>query len=211
MLKGNKMRRIVHISDITATADKVKEPKGNQLYEHGGYGQGKESREILKRSGYILTSYEKGMEIKPDDVIWFSDREHFYKGWKFLKTSKYLCNTICLMIESGAVDKKCGKKDLWRIKNAFPVFQTYQDDLVDNRKFFKYCPSVNSSTIMEKRDILFSEMQLGAIVCTNKNPAWAVDSGELYSERRNIIAFFDEHTEYSFGLYGDGWGGEGKL
>lgn len=36
----NKVKRIISIFDITALNDMEKEPKGNQLYEHGGYGQG---------------------------------------------------------------------------------------------------------------------------------------------------------------------------
>ena len=203
----NKVKRIISIFDITALNDMEKQPKGNQLYEHGGYGQGGGTEELLKDKGYSLVSYNKGLNIRSDDIILFSDRDHFYYGWKLLRMKGILCNTICIMIESGVCDKKCGKKDLHRIRNAFPAFFTYQDDLIDGHRFFKYCPSVNSSTTMECRNTSFESMKLGAIVCTNKNPDWAVAPGELYSERRKIICFFENHKEYSFGLYGSDWDG----
>lgn len=203
------MRKIIDMSDIRAVAGISKKPVGNQLFEHGGYGQGQESGEFLKKHGFMLVPYETGMKIQEDDVILYSDREHFYEGWKILRRTGggYLHNTLCVMIESGAVDKKCAEKTLRKIKNAFPVILSYHDDLTDNCKFFKYCPSINSSTIMEKRNIPYEKMNLGVIVCTNKNPTRAVDKGELYSERRKIISFFEKNKQHSFCLYGCDWHG----
>ena len=199
--------KIIGLSDITAV-NGPRKLAGNQLFEHGGYSSGDENIQLWKRYGYSFVPYTDDISIGDNDVILFGDRRNFYKGWRTLKKRKLLNRTICIMIESEVVDRKCGKRILNKIKGAFPVIMTYQDDIIDNVKFFKYCPSVNSSTTMEKRDIPFEEMGLASIVCTNH--LFKQEPGELYSERKRVIQYFEEHKQFSFGLFGRYWDGFGN-
>lgn len=202
--------RLVKITDITSEKGEKKTLVGNQLFEHGCNISLKESEEIVnmwKRYGYERIIYAKGMKLNRTDIILFCDRKHFYEGWRFLKENDLLRNTICMMMESPVVDRKCSERILSKIRDMFPVYLTYCDDLVDGCKFYKYWPTVwarPAEPTRELEQIKWCEKGLAAIVCTNQ--LWDQEPGELYSERKKIIQFFEDHAEYDFGIFGRGWG-----
>lgn len=195
--------RAVTISNIYANKEPVK--AGNQLFEHSGNISAEENISLWKQQNYDIVPYIMDMVIEEDDIILFSDRVNFWRGWRFLCKRRWLKNTICILIESDVVDRKCGKRILMKMKDAFPVIMTYQDDMVDNAKYFKYWPAVNSNIRMMKSPVAWQDRGLAAIVCGNKR--YHEVPGELYTERKRIIDYFEEHREYLFGVAGKGWRG----
>lgn len=196
------------MSDVLATNFRGGEEKQNRTptCEHGGYRTEEEQREyaeIWKKWGYEVVSFTKQLKMSGEDIILFGDRAHFYEGWKYLKKNKLLRNTVCIMIESPVVDRQCGKTLLTKVKNAFPVFLTYQDDMIDNVKFFKDWPSIRVVSEASRSPLSWDKRGLAAIVCTNQ--LHMAEEGELYSERKRIVTYFEEHEEYSFGVFGRGW------
>ncbi len=200
--------RIVILSDIMSVDSVWGKIKRERAREHGGDRTEEEQREyaeIWRNLGYDVVSYTKGFKISPEDIIFFGDRAHFYDGWKYLKKNKLLRNAICSMIESPVVDRQCGKKMLTKVKKAFPIFLTYQDDIIDQSKFFKQWPAIRVVSTMNKSTVPWEERGLAAIVCTNQ--LHMAEDGELYTERKRIVEYFEEHGEYEFGVFGRGWEG----
>lgn len=184
----------------------------NQLqasYFHGGAGLTREKQievdEYNKKCGLLIKPFERIDFLGENDVIAFSDRENFYKGWKWLESNDLLRRTVCIVIESGVVDRKCGVRILRLIKNTFPVFLTYQDDLVDDDKFIKLWPTNNIRPFVRNNIIDYDERGLASIICTNRLSS--EEPGELYSERKRIIEWFEIHDQYQFGIYGRRWDG----
>lgn len=94
------------------------------------------------------------------------------------------------------------KPDNYNTKNHkyFKKIFTWEDNLVDNKKYFK----INySHKIPEKPDLNAQKKEkLCAIIASNK---FAHNANELYSERRNAIRWFENSHPENFDLYGVGW------
>lgn len=84
----------------------------------------------------------------------------------------------------------------------YKKFLTTLDNLVDNKKYFKfYYPQLDLSMI---EPIPFKQKKLAVQISGNKHYN---SPFELYSERRNVINFFERHHINDFDYYGIGWGG----
>lgn len=82
----------------------------------------------------------------------------------------------------------------------FSKIFTWNDELVDNKKYFKfYYPSLNG---MISNPVSFDKKKLCTLIACNK---YSSHSNELYSERSRVIAFFEAHHAADFDLYGKGW------
>jgi glycosyltransferase involved in cell wall biosynthesis len=77
---------------------------------------------------------------------------------------------------------------------------TWNDALVDGKKYFKFHYPVLRSMISEPIDF-FSRRTYTLIAC-NKESSYP---GELYSERRRLIQFFENSADADFDLYGKWW------
>ena len=82
----------------------------------------------------------------------------------------------------------------------FSKIYTWNDDLVDNKKYFKlYHPALNQ--MIEDRPS-FDEKKLCTLICCNKR---SPHPQELYTERLNLITFFETCHAQDFDLYGKWW------
>jgi len=77
---------------------------------------------------------------------------------------------------------------------------TWDDDLVDNQRFFKFYYPAKAPMINEL--IPFEEKKLCTLIATNHTSKYP---HELYSERRRVIAFFERKAKDEFDLYGKYW------
>jgi len=199
--------RIVVVDNIYATEDDIFVGEEKHLINHGGYDNWTEFKASAERNGYSVARYLKGFSFDSNDIIYFCDREltHFYKGWKLLKKAKVLNRTIAVLIESDVVDRKCGINILSKIKGCFPFFMTYQDDLIDNCKFFKIWPYICISENKRQMQIPFEEKKMGCLISTNQ--VFSETSGELYSERKRIVEWFDSNSQFAeeFHVFGKNW------
>ncbi len=84
---------------------------------------------------------------------------------------------------------------------SFTYIFTWMDDLVDNKKYFKfYYPQPSYIPKIDKMQ--FENKKLCTLISGNKK---SKINGELYSERINAIKFFEKNDLDNFDLFGRGW------
>jgi hypothetical protein len=88
-----------------------------------------------------------------------------------------------------------------RLHNLFPTIFTWNDDLVDGRKFHKVCIP-QPRQFPELPAISFSQKKLLVNISANK---YSRHPRELYSARRATIRHFERVRPDDFDLYGVGW------
>ncbi len=86
------------------------------------------------------------------------------------------------------------------IHKLFDKILTWQDDLVDNKKYFKL--NYPQPEPKDKYFVEFKKKKFCTLIASNKV---SNDPRELYSERANAIDYFERHAEFEFDLYGFGW------
>lgn len=77
---------------------------------------------------------------------------------------------------------------------------TWRDDLVDNQKYFKFYYPVLKPMI--PRPIEFAYRRLATMILANKTSSFP---GELYTERRSLIDFYETSAYEDFDLFGKWW------
>lgn len=85
--------------------------------------------------------------------------------------------------------------------SLFDRVYTWNDDLVDNKKYFKFIYPSSRYWIDTIKNIPFSEKKLLILVSGNKR---SLLKDELYSERRKFIRYAESH-KVEFDLYGTNW------
>jgi len=112
---------------------------------------------------------------------------------------KKMNNKLAIFLYEGvAVNPFNYKKTLW---DKFPYIFTWDDDLVDNKKFFKfYLPTPKQPEPSKKYQ--FIEKKLLVNITINKRSS---DKNELYGARRKTIEYFDLHFPDDFDLFGNRW------
>ena len=121
--------------------------------------------------------------------------EFFYRQWLARNTGSKM---IFILLESPFVMPENYDKSLHQ--HAKIVF-TYLDDLVDNVKYFKYfyaqpLPCENPYRAS------YADKQMVTLIAGNKS---SNVPGELYSERRKAIEYFENNHKEELDLYGTGW------
>lgn len=82
----------------------------------------------------------------------------------------------------------------------FDRVYTFNDELVDNVKYFKFYYPVMYPMVANPID--FDSKKLCALFAANKGSS---HPNELYSERRQAINFYENYSPNDFDLYGEGW------
>ncbi len=77
---------------------------------------------------------------------------------------------------------------------------TWADDLVDNKKYFKYHYPYKSKMIDDI--VSFDNKKLCTMIASNKHSSY---KDELYSEKRKIVDFFEKLNSNDFEFYGMLW------
>lgn len=88
----------------------------------------------------------------------------------------------------------------------FSRVYTWHDGFVDNKKYFKFHYPVFHPMIDNVQP--YEAKKLAALISCNKN---STHPDELYSQRRNIIEFFERNHPQDFDLYGKWWPGNIKV
>lgn len=91
----------------------------------------------------------------------------------------------------------------------FSKVYTFDDDVVDNIRYFKYFEP-KSKEFMETKIVPFKNKKLLVLMNSNLSPflpfrLLSLPIRELYSERIKAIDFFDRKYPDDFSLYGRGW------
>ncbi|MDB6081733.1 MAG: hypothetical protein JWO53_1005 [Chlamydiia bacterium] len=82
----------------------------------------------------------------------------------------------------------------------FSKVYTWNDALIDNQKYFKFYYPVLNSMVCDS--LPFEKKKLATVISCNKSSSHV---SELYSERRKVIDFFENHHSEDFDLYGRWW------
>ncbi|MEN6414179.1 MAG: glycosyltransferase [Veillonellales bacterium] len=121
--------------------------------------------------------------------------EHFFKQW--LSGSRR-SKLVLFLWEPPFVTPENYDRNLHQ---SADVIFTYLDDLVDNTKYFKFI--LPAAVYVENPYATsYGDKQLCTLIAGNK---FSNVPGELYSERRSAIEYFENQPGNPFDLYGRGW------
>lgn len=128
----------------------------------------------------------------------------FFKlEWKLLfklLLQRKLEKTIYIQLEPPAVIDFHEAKKIKKISKFFGKVLTWNDEIIDKKKFFKfYIPMPNNKY---KVKILFENKKLLCNISGNK---FSKNPNELYSKRIEAIKFFEKKCLKDFDFYGIGW------
>lgn len=111
-----------------------------------------------------------------------------------------LKNTIYYQTEPPVVTPLHSKKNLKWLSHIFGKVLSWNDDIIDNKKFYKlYYPIPE---LKEINKVSFAHKKLITTILGNKS---SKRKNELYSKRLEIIEFFQEKLRDKFEFYGVGW------
>ena len=119
------------------------------------------------------------------------------RGVKFSRLPRE--KVILFMFEPPLRLRKMYKK---KVQKAFSRIYTFDDDLVDNKKYFKVFFS--ELRAMTEEVVPFDQKKLCTMVVGHTSDK-SKHPEELYSERKKTIRFFEEKGEKGFVFYGRNW------
>lgn len=175
-------------------------------------------KEFLEKQGHNYHTVDMYNNLSDIDYVIFQDikpsylqgcktmidilRYIYHKQWKndiLQKVIKILPKEkrLLIMVEPPI---NCSTSYLYKVHRHFNTIFTWNDDLVDNIKYFK----LNFPQIIPSYDyrISFNEKKFLTMICGNKTSS---EKNELYSMRKKIIEYFENNDECTFDLYGFGW------
>ena len=157
----------------------------NQMYELKMYG--------LENDINLVSS--DGINIQVADSFIFIDmpeiNNRFFK--KAVSTGKPI---YLLAWESGIINPRNSNRVF---HDHFRAVFTYDDTLIDNKKYFKVAYSF---VFPEKIPKKYLEKKLCCLIVGNKASTHTL---ELYSRRLEVINWFEDNHPDEFDLYGQGW------
>ncbi|PIK14710.1 glycosyltransferase family 10 [Halobacteriovorax sp. JY17] len=169
---------------------------GNRLFDLGNKSLNRDDclraffllKEEFKLKGYDLSTQDVNSEIESEVVIYNEMPKDFSN---VVKEKSYL-----LIFESDII-----RPDNWDLRkhDQFKKIFTWNDDYVDNVKYFKMnFPNTFHYTNPEK----CLREKFAALISGNKTSR---HERELYSERLKTIHWFEKNHSYDFDYYGFGW------
>ena len=173
-------------------------------------------REYAEARNDVMHTIDMYKSLSNVDCFIFQDISKAYimecltpiKLAKYILKAKYRYDYLFKLRNRSADDKiliileppvVCPQSYNRKYHNQFKAVLTWNDDLVDNRKYFKL--SIPQVPVNYRDNKSFSERAFLTMVCSNKH---SQGLGELYSERRKVIDYF-EKNDIPFDLYGYGW------
>jgi hypothetical protein len=163
------------------------------------YGEGlvKKRTRWAKLLRKFHLDYPKRVDV-PDDVakiVFFNTTVHYRRDLCLNKLPKE--KLVLFMWEPLTVLNKMYRQET---ADCYSRVYTFDDDLVDNQRYFKfYYPRMRPMT---EEVVPFDQKKLCTLVSTNIYNKYPI---ELYSERRKAIDFFERHAPDDFAFYGKGW------
>jgi len=152
----------------------------------------------FKKHGDELHTIDMYDDIK--EIDWFLFFAWDQKWYRRVEKIKMLHRAIYCNAEPPSVDPINSPKGYQYLKHYFPYILTWNDDWIDNTTIYKrhmmYYFEDNIGNIP------YDERKLLTMICGNKSSDYP---GELYSERRSAIHFFEQNHPDDFVFYGIGW------
>lgn len=187
-LFGSKRVELVH--DFSA------DPSSQAIFEEGVDSPWYKLKRALRDRNFNLvssnlTGFKDSSEVS--SIVFWNVPEFAKKSLNALPKKKM----ILFMWEPPTVLSSQYKS---KVQAHFAKIYTWDDSLVDNRKFFKFHYPVLRP--MRKELPRFEDRKLCTLVVTNKKSKHPL---ELYSEREKVVGFFEGEQTSDFEFYGRGW------
>jgi len=147
----------------------------------------------LNSNIHFYTSDE--IDIENSSAIIFIDMPS-EKDSYFLKAQKSNKKLYLMTWESGIINPR--NFDI-NLHDIFEKVFTYDDNLIDNKKYIKLAYSFNFPNSIEKK---YLDKKLCCLIVGNKSSEHPL---ELYSHRLRLIDWFEKNHPENFDLYGQGW------
>lgn len=168
------------------------------VFKEKGYNLMTIDRRHFREAEYIIF---KDVPKNPDNYF-FKDYYHYlYRGSQFFKEciDMSLQDRMVLIINEppGVMPENYDRK----IHDFFKIIFTWDDDMVDNRKYYKY-NRPQPSGISRNFARSFKNRKLCTALLSNN---YINETGELYSERLRAIKYFEEEHPDKLDFYGKGW------
>lgn len=177
-------------------------------------------REALQRKGLAFeTADDRGLRDARSVILWDWDDAYDPPLWR--RTLHRLGRRGSVrpiyadLRRAGAVERSVlitGEPPVVRHRNwdrdvheRFPIVLTWNDDIVDGRRFHKFLWPI-TSVAPKVADVPFTERKLLVNISANKLSSHRL---ELYSARRATIRHFERTRPAEFDLYGPGWDSAG--
>lgn len=164
-------------------------------------------KKFLKKKKVDINTYDVPTKKSPDWYV-YSDLPYPFPSNFSLWKSIFLNRQRNILI--------CGEPPTVIPFNYMKIFHlffkkvyTWNDDLVDDKKYFKFYPPKHTIGINTPPK-QFKEKKFLTLINANKSPFYPFEllssfGKELYSERVKAIDFFEKIIPEDFYLYGRGW------
>ena len=158
-------------------------------------------KRVYQETGYILKT-PKSYKQNLNDATYIICADHYFHHDQL---GRYpIKKRILFMIEPPSIIPRPHSK---QYQNLFGKIFTWRDDLVDNKKYFKYFDYVGGRKMGDP--VPFDQKKFCCLVA--RNHSYRNDKRELYSERIKTIQFFEQNYPHQFDLFGFYWGKKLKV
>lgn len=161
-------------------------------------------RESLERRKIYLNTIDIELGDKHKKII-FLDVPYPWEMKQWLSVLANRKNPILFMWEEPVVNPFNYMETCHRF---FKRIYTWNDDIVDNKRFFKfYLPKTSDG--IDTDEIPYRKKSILTFIGSNLSVfppfRFFTDTHELYSERARAVGFFEQHAKNDFCFYGRGW------
>lgn len=155
-------------------------------------------KEYLEKNGYYVNTIDLNNYKQDITILFFINKKNILKNIFLNRKSIYI------QFEPPVIMPIHSIENMRKIGGLFDVILTWNDDLVDNIKFFKfYFPMPNQSNKIEY--IPFRQKKMLTNISGYK---LSKRKNELYSKRIEAIKYFEKNAKDDFEFYGVGWNEE---
>lgn len=163
------------------------------------------ARKLLARKNIIMNTIDIALNTPTQKDI-YMDVPYPWNLKLWLRIIKNSKKSILFIVEPPIVNPFNHMKIFHLF---FSKIYTWDDNIVDHRKYFKYFPPV-STTYIKTKQIPFKNKKLLVMMNMNWLPflpfkLLSSSTKELYSKRLEALNFFDANYPSDFSLYGRGW------
>lgn len=151
-----------------------------------------------------LVSNKKDL-LNADWIVFIGWYAHSYKWYKEVLANNLLDKTIYWMLEPGVVNTRHNEAGTHYFLKRFKYLMTWDRKLVDSKRIFKLNMPYRWIQYINK-DVFEKNNNNGKMLLTSiSGDKTSLVEGELYSERKRIIRWFDKNHPEDFMFYGTGW------
>lgn len=175
--------------------------KNNNIYipKHENYIDSHiELKRAFQKNGDDINTIDVYDDLRDVDIFLFTVID--YKWLNKVIAAGLIHRCIYCSAEPAVVKPENCKEGYDKLKNVFPFFMTFNDELVDGVRFFKrnipFCFRPNLG------DVPFEQKKLLVNISGNK---FSDHPDELYTERERVVTYFEENHPEHITLYGTNW------